>query len=341
MKITIKDVAREAGVSDTTVSLVFSGHSRITAETRQRVLRVAERLCYIPHLPARHLRLGGAKILGFLVNDISNPFYVGMIRAAKEVARKSGYQMVIADSQWDPVQEREHLQTMFSSGIRGLLAIMTEQSSENIELIASSTAPVMLLDTSPEKYRGAFFGNDLESAGAIAARHLMEVGCRRLVWVGGPLQWSEHSSFVKLKNGFEGEISKKGKKDLIYRMVDGGVTLAEGEDSFRRLHDFFPEVDGVFCANDLCAIGFIDEADRAGRRVGKDLRVMGVDDLDVSRLGRISLTSIRQPYEKIAQEGMKALIESVEQQKGLKKRKVFQPELIVRGSTGFVDEFFE
>jgi LacI family transcriptional regulator len=111
------------------------------------------------------------------------------------------------------------------------------------------------------------------------------------------------------------------------------LTIADGQRVFSEVMERFPKVDGVLCGNDLCALGVMEGVDKAGLRVGRDVAVMGIDNLPISQLGRIALTSIEEPYEDIASEATRALIDSIEKNSPLSVRRMMPPRLIVRRST--------
>jgi len=333
MTVTIKGIAREAGVSDATVSLSLSGHPRISNKTREKVLEVASRMKYSPNLSARILRSGGIRAIGLLVNDITNPFYASMIQRAERVANDHGYQLIIAESQWNPKKEIQAIETLISFRVKGLLVILTEQSPESMELLAQTSIPVIAMDTRPPSFKGCFIGNDLTATGRIAAEHLLEVGCRHPVFLTAAPPMQGFSAFVDLQKGFMQALKKHSLEFATPPVVPAGLTIEQGAAAFAKILKYHPKADGLLCANDLCALGVIMMADREGIRVGTELRVMGIDNLEVSALPRISLTSIRQPYDRIAQTSTTMMIEHIERQAPLKKHRALLPELIVRQST--------
>lgn len=330
---TIKDIAREAGVSDATVSLSFSGHPRISEKTRTKVLKVAARLKYSPNLPARALRSGGINAIGFVVNDITNPFYAAMIQHAEGVANERGFQLIVAESQWNPQKEIKAIETMISSRIKGLLVILTEQTTRSLELLKQSGLPMVAVDTHPPTFKGSFVGNDLHASGFMAATHLLEAGCKHplLLTAGQPLE--DFSAFVALKKGFLKGLKSHSIEYGKPPVITAGLTIAQGALAFSRIRTQFPKTDGILCANDLCAFGVMKMADEEGIIIGEDLRLMGIDDLDLSAFPRISLTSIRQPYDQIAQMATTLLTDHIKNQTRLSKRLSLPPKLIIRRST--------
>lgn len=331
--VTIRDIAREAGVSDATVSLSFSGHPRISGKTREKVKKVAARLKYSPNISARVLRNGGSQAIGFLVNDISNAFYASMIQRAESVANEHGYQLIIAESQWNARKETKAIETLISSRVRGLMVILTEQDPRSVELLEQASIPVIAVDTRPPGYKGSFIGNDLVATGRLAARHLLEVGCQYPVFLTALPSMKGFSAFVDLEKGFLEILKARSRNPAKPPVVPAGLTIEEGAAAFSKVRKDHPEADGLLCVNDLCALGAMRTADSMGIQIGKDLKVMGIDNLAVSALPRISLTSISQPYDRIAQTAAMLIIDHLERQVPLDARLALLPELIVRQST--------
>ena len=333
MTATIRDIARMARVSTATVSLVFSGNARISARTRAKVQRVARRMRYVPNIGARNLRRGASNLIGFIVNDITDPFYGIMVQVAEAAAMERGYQLIIADNQWNPEREIAAIEKIVSLRARGLLLCSTERTDLPMKLLTDAGLPVVLLDTCPPGYKGCFIGNDVMAAGRLAATHLLEAGCRNPVFLTANQPLLSFSGFMAMREGFLRVLRKRRLGQLARRVVRAGLTIDEGRDAFHRVRASAPDVDGVFCANDLCALGVMAAADEAGLRVGRDLAVMGIDDLAIARLPRIGLTSLRQPHEQIARTAAHVLIESFEQGRYPGIRQLFQPELVIRQSS--------
>lgn len=330
---TIHDVALLAAVSDTTVSLAFRPNSRISDSTRRRVMAAANQLHYVPNINARALRVGTADTIGFLINDISSPFYAEMVSLAEAIALKRGYQIVVADGHWDPEREVHLVETLISSRVRGMLICPCEKTRKSLDRLTESSIPCVAVDTIPESYRGAFIGNDLVATGQMGADHLIDVGSRRLALLTADPQRDSFSAFVAIRKGFLEAAARRGIDPESIAVIHAGLTIDAGKYGFQRLHKRAPEVDGVLCVNDLSAIGVLDAAEARGIRIGPELAVMGIDDLEVSRTSRISLTSLRQPHARIIELAVHALIDGIEADDAPDITMVLPPELIVRNST--------
>ena len=332
-KPTIRDIAKEAGVSDTAVSLSFKQNSRVSAATRERVLGVARRLGYFPNRSARNLRYGGSRSIGFVVIEITNPFYSRMIRSAERIARGLGYDVLFAESYWDPQKEIRTVSGMIENGVSGMLMCFCENTRESLGLIEQSRLPMIAVDTCPPFYKGPYVTNALAGAGRMAADHLVRAGCRRLVFFNASPEMSGFSSFQLLLKGFREGLGNAGIAPSSLSVLDADWTIEGGSSGFDRLLASATPFDGIFCVNDLCAFGVMDAAERAGRRAGKDFAVMGIDNLELGGIRRISLTSIDQPYDRIIELAVKSLIESIESGKPCSVRRRLAPTLVARDST--------
>jgi len=333
-KVTIKDIAREAGVSHATVSMVFSGEPRISEETSKKVFRIARRMNYVPNMAARNLRKGESKLIGFVLNDLSNPVYGRMAQVAETAATALGYQVIIADHQWSPEGEADAIRKMIGFRARGLLVCSTEQSNSALNLLSEMGNPaVVALDNCPPGFKGAYVGCDTEALGSIAAKHLIEVGCKNPLLFTGTHALRDFSSFVNLKKGFVEYLSNQGFENPEKRVVYSGLTIEEGQQAYYRIFAQKIPVDGIFCVNDLCACGVMAATDELGIKIGRSLALMGIGDHPFSSLPRISLTSIREPLERIVRLAVEELIHSFEQECSPDIRLDLPPELVVRSSS--------
>jgi len=326
-KPTIRDIAREAGVSDTAVSLSFQPNSRVSAATRERILGIARRLNYFPNRSARNLRYGHSRTIGFVVIEITNPFYSRMIRSAEKIAHELGYEILFAESYWDPQKEIRIVSNMIENRVAGILMCFCENTCESLNLIQQSHLPLIAVDTCPPRYKGSYVANALASAGRMAAEHLVEAGCRHPVFFNASIGMSRFSSFQLLLKGF-----RQGLRARDMDLCDSAV-IEGGSAGFAQLLSSGQPFDGIFCVNDLCAFGVIDAAERSGHRVGKDLAIMGIDNLEIGSISRISLTSIDQPYDHIIELATRSMIESIENNRPCAVRRRLMPTLIEREST--------
>lgn len=332
---TIKELADLAGVSWTTVSLVFQGSPRVSEKTRENVLRIAREINYVPNLAARQLRRGKSRIknIGLLVNDLSNPFYALMVHSAEKAASKRGFEVLVADTQWTADKELAELENMVQFRVDGLAACLSEANPRSIELLERFPAPFIVLDTVPDQYSGPYVANDVAAAARLAAQHLIDIGCKNIAYIGGEARTSEFSNFRKITDVFARRLKDNRLSFGPDHIFSAGLTIDAGRAAMTTILKTMPKVDGLFCANTLCAMGAMDTAARKGIKVGPDIAILGIDDLDICTLDCISLTAIRQPYEQLTELAIDMLIKGIDTGKPVGLKVLLEPELVVRNST--------
>ncbi|HEY3417383.1 MAG TPA: LacI family DNA-binding transcriptional regulator [Armatimonadota bacterium] len=335
MTITINDIAQRAGVTNTTVSLVLRGDARISAKTRQRVLQIAKELHYVPNSAARQLRRAQSrtKVLGILIPDITNPFYALVAHASHVAAAQRHYQVLIGDSQWDPARELEEIQTFIEYRVDGVLGCFCEQTTESFAELDSFGIPHLVLDVCPPGYTGACVLNDMEAAGRLAANHLVEQGYRRLAFMTAEAPNSPLTASQAMVREFRRTLRDLGVPFTDDRVIHAGWSMQEGMHAFPALGRIPGGVDAVVCLNTLCALGVMEAADHQGVRIGPELGLLGVDDLEICQLSRIGLTVIREPDTELTKVGVDLLISSIDAATPPTARLMLQPNLIVRDST--------
>lgn len=330
---TLKDVAHQADVSVTTASLSFKPESRISDRTRERVLAVAERLDYVPNRAARWLRQKKSRTIGLLIPHITKPSCARFVRDARQWARAREYEAVFAESMWDPEEEGNAIAELVEMRVAGvLLGLLTEANHDILPALDARGIPYVVMDTAPTDYAGNFVGNDLRLTGHMAAAHLLDVGCRRPVFISGRREWTL-SSFLALREGFLSCLQEEGALWTDEPIAWGGLSMGEGKEAATHLMETMPGVDGIFALNDSCAYGVMEALDARGIRPGADVALIGLDDLPASGLSRISLTTMRQPRDRMVKIAAGALIDLVEGKRKAPVREALAPELVVRDST--------
>jgi LacI family transcriptional regulator len=167
----------------------------------------------------------------------------------------------------------------------------------------------------------------------MAAEHLVEVGCKQLVFFNSDDSMAKFSSFQFMLKGFKDYLRTKQIPFDDSRVINAGIDIEGGVKGFNHLMDSGKPFDGLFCVNDLCAIGAMEAAEKDGYETGENLAIMGIDNIDLSGVSRISLTSIDQPYDKIIKMATEALIECIEHDKPCTIQEKLKPVLVVRDST--------
>lgn len=332
MRATIKDIAKAAKVSDTAVSLAFLEKSRISKKTREKVLRIASQLGYIPNTGAQKLRNGKTKTIAFIINDITNPFYSLMAKEAENIIEGFGFEMFSADSNWDPVREEQIINKIIQMRIEGAIFCLSEKNMKAIDLLEKYSIPCISVDSYSKAYNGSYIANDFGKCGKIVSQHLLDIGCKTPGIVGADETMSEFSAFKRIFNAFEKNFEDNGIKIKTQNKINAGLKIADGRKAFEQALKNGFNADGVICANDLCAMGVMEAAENNELQIGKDLAVVGIDNLEASSFSKISLTSVKQPYKEIAQKAASALFDLINKE-GSKIQIELSPELIIRKST--------
>ncbi|MFA5468629.1 MAG: LacI family DNA-binding transcriptional regulator [Sphaerochaetaceae bacterium] len=332
--VTIKDIANIAGVSETTVSLSFQPNSRISKATRERVLKVAHDLRYVRNSVAQNLRGGRTKTIGFIVNDINNYIYHIMSTVAAQIGNQFGFQLLYADTQWDPSKAIEVTKTMLAKQVEGFMLSLNEKEDVSLDLIRHANIPYVVIDTIPKPFDGAYVVNDGVEIGKIAATHFAELGCKRVAFFNASKEMSLFSAFTQQIEGLESSLHSFGipfsGEDIFY----AGLTVEEGNRACTKLLERGAcPYDGILCVNDYVAYGVMQTAEKHGIKIGRDLALIGIDNLEFSALDRISLSSIAIDYHKMTTLAVSKLIDSIEGPKEMTYQKTLAPKLIIREST--------
>ncbi|GAA1962821.1 LacI family DNA-binding transcriptional regulator [Kitasatospora viridis] len=331
--VRIKEVAREAGVSMGTVSNVLNRPESVSEETRLRVQSVISRLGYVRSESARQLRVGSSRIVALLVLDMRNPFFVDVASGAEQAAREAGLGVMVCNSAQNLRDEADYLGLFTEQRVRGVLVTPADGSGRNLEILRAQGIPYVLVDKATAGTDGCSVSVDDEVGGRLAARHLLAIGHRSIVYVSGP----SHLSQVRdRRTGALAALAEAGlpAEALVELPVDR-LDVAAGRDAGARLLGLEPRPTAVFCANDLLALGVLQALFAAGVRVPADIALVGYDDIEFAAAAAVPLTSVRQPALTLGRQAAELLIEETgpDRQDHRHRQIVLQPELVVRQSS--------
>ncbi|WP_405057726.1 LacI family transcriptional regulator [Kribbella sp. NBC_01505] len=326
MPATIRDVARLAGVSPSTVSRALSLPDMVNPDTRARVAVAVERLRYEPNRAARGLITGRTGNVGLVVPDLANPFFAGVVKGVQARARRDDVAVFVADTDEEPAVEAGLFRAL-AKQVDGLILCSPRSSVDELAAIAEDTNVVLINRGVPGVSRVIF---DDEDAMRQAMAHLVALGHRRIAWVAGPeASWSNQHRTVGLRAAAEAhgvELVVVGNFAPTY---EGGVAAAD--------QAVATDATAVVTYNDLMGIGLLTRLHARGISVPDELSVLGVDDIEMSRMAIPSLSTIRLPKQRagqIAVEILLGLITMPEMIPPLHWQDPLPGELIVRNSTG-------
>lgn len=322
------DVAERAGVSQPTVSLVLGDNpeARVADATRQRVLEAARELGYRPNLLARGLSRRRSYALGVVVPDLSNPFFADVVSGVQAVAAEEGYAVLLCEGRHVPAAR--HLEELRSRLIDGVILDSAGVSSVPVERLEGLN--LVLIDEPTDRWPGV--ASDAEAAGRLAAEHLLELGHRRLAFLGPA---SPAFGFRYRERGFVARLAEEGLRldsDRLRRVPAAAKGGGEGMTSLLALEE--PPT-GVFCADDRVAVGALKACLAAGVGVPERVSLVGCDDVELARLTSPELTTVRVPAREMGARAARLLVRRLEGgDTGPGPSRPLPVELMRRGSSG-------
>jgi LacI family transcriptional regulator len=339
MAVRLKDIARDLGVSVITVSKALRDHSDISQETKARVLKRCRELNYRPNLAARALVTGRTNMLGFVVPDLLNSFFSEIVRSVSATLQGTGYTLVTTSSEEDSKHEKQAVEQLITRGVDVLLVASSQWTVEMFRRVEEAGIPYILIDRSFTELAAHFVGVNDEEVGALATRHLAEVGCKRIAHIGG----SGLSPMVGRMEGYKRTLANLGlanHAELIYnveRVEERGD--ATGYKAANKLLQQSPPPDGIFCYNDAIAYGAIAAVLEAGLRVPEDVAIVGCGNLIYNKFLKVPLSSIDQQTAAIGQRAGKLALQLIEAGAPIAPQRILlEPKLVVRESTQRKDE---
>ncbi|MEA5051593.1 MAG: LacI family DNA-binding transcriptional regulator, partial [Oscillospiraceae bacterium] len=301
MRPTIRDIAARAGTSAATVSMVLSGKSeRISQQTRDRILAIARELNYRPNQTAVNLKMNRSRTLGLIVSDIRNDYYASVARGLEDRCRKSGMSMLLCNSADSYTRETEYIEVLDSKGIDGVVLGMSstgsiEKAKRSVELLQQKGIPFVLLDRTITGPSCNSVSTDDTEGGRLAAEHLLSLGHTHIAVITGP----DYLAGSRLRlSAFSARMREAGLRPEAGLTVHSDYSYAGGAKACAELlaRGGFS---AVFAFNDMMALGACSVLRERGLRVPQDVSVMGFDDIFLSRIVDVPLTTIRQPMYEI------------------------------------------
>lgn len=328
----IKDVANHASVAVGTVSNVLNYPDRVSQRTKERVLKAIDELGFVRNDAARQLRAGHSRTVGLIVLDVGNPFFTSVVRAAEDAAGLHGSAVLLGDSGHDAGREANYIDLFQEQRVQGLLISPVGDVTERLDLLRERGVPTVLVDRLADEDRFSSVSVDDDAGGYLAARHLLDLGRRSLAFVGGPLSIRQVADRLA---GARRAVAEVDGAILEVLDSDGQSVLAGrgvGNNLVERGTGNLP--DGIFCANDLLALGVMQSLTMMnGVRIPEDVALIGYDDIDFAVSAVVPLSSIRQPTDDIGRTAIELLTEELDAQHPRHRAVVFTPELVVRQST--------
>jgi LacI family transcriptional regulator len=333
VRVTIADVAREAGVSMMTVSRVVNNKEGVSQETRQAIEEVIQRLDYHPNILARGLATQRTGTLGLIVPDISNPFFSGVARGVERAASEKGYSILVCDTEEDPQRELDVLELLLEKWVDGLVLCSSRLEQSKLQSILAQYPATVLVNKELEIENANFFIgcaliND-KAGGQMATNHLIKSGHSVIGFLAGP---PVSQSGCWREEGYRQALVEAGLPDRPELVVPCAPTVEGGQKAAAQLLAAHPEITALFCYNDLVAVGVIQACNATGRIVPDDLAIVGYDDIILAPLVTPPLTTCRVEREELGKLATELLLERLGGCAEECQKRILQPELIIRAS---------
>ena len=332
--ISVREVAAEAGVSVGTVSNVLNRPDKVSAGTVSRVQAAIELLGFVRNDAARQLRAGRSRSIGLVVLDVGNPFFTDLARGAEDRAAQAGLTVLLGNSDETAERESAYLDLFEEQRVHGVLISPLGESGEQLSRLRRRGTPTVVVDRQIEDLSFSSVSVDDVFGGHLAASHLIESGRTRLAFVGGPpgiRQVSDRLEGARRAVAEHPGVTLEVIETCSLSVLEG---RAVGESLRSRTADARP--DAVFAANDLLALGVLQALSMLGEvRVPQEIALIGYDDIAFASAAVVPLSSIRQPSALIGSTAVELLLREADDGANfVPEQVVFQPELVVRASTG-------
>ncbi|WP_291632857.1 LacI family DNA-binding transcriptional regulator [Clostridium sp.] len=321
---TIKDVARESGVTVTTVSRVLNNRGYISDATRKKVNEAIEALHYQPNELARSLFRKKSNFIGLIVPNVAHPFFAELTRFIEYYAYKEEYKVLICNSYQDTIKEREYVEMLKRNQVDGI--IMGSHTLETSDYLVP-TLPIVAIDRNFSQGI-PYVTSDNYNGGVLATNLLIDKGCKKIVHISGPLELNTPAN-----NRYKAFMDIVKKRNVEYVIVEAKLDIFESYEKLAyKLFAEEPDIDGVFASSDMIAASILHVANEIGKEIPKDLKIIGYDDINIARMIIPPLTTIKQPIEKMAELAVSLLINQIKHNE-VKLENVLPISLVERKTT--------
>jgi len=326
MSVTIKDVARQAGVSVASVSRALNGHDSVTPETRQRIINTAAPLRYTPHSAARSLITRRHATIGFVLPELHGEFFSELIRGVDHAARASRLHLLVSSSHGNATEASAALRAMLGR-VDGLLLMSPHVDADTLANILPGQLPAVLINVPADSQIHSSLRIDNHTGAFTMTRHLVERGHQRIAFVSGP---AENFDASERERGYRDALAQFAPK-MTAQVIEGDFSEEAGQRAGAQIAAMKKRPDAVFAANDMMAVGCLFALTEAGLRVPQDVAVAGFDDIPIARFVRPSLTTMRVNIADLGERAAATLIATLREGKPI-HHTLLTPELVLRDS---------
>ncbi|KNC90862.1 ribose operon transcriptional repressor RbsR [Trabulsiella odontotermitis] len=327
---TMKDVARVAGVSTSTVSHVINKDRFVSEAITAKVEAAIKNLNYAPSALARSLKLNQTRTIGMLITASTNPFYSELVRGVERSCFERGYSLVLCNTEGDEQRMNSNLETLMQKRVDGLLLLCTETHQPSREIMQRyPSVPMVMMDWAPFDGDCDLIQDNSLFGGDMATQYLIDTGHTRIACISGPLD--KTPARLRLE-GYRAAMHRAGFAITEGYEITSDFEFGGGFEAMNKLLALPVPPDAVFAGNDAMAVGAYQALYQAGLRIPQDMAVIGYDDIELARYMTPPLTTVHQPKDELGELAIDVLIHRMAQPEQKQQRVQLTPELVVRGS---------
>jgi DNA-binding LacI/PurR family transcriptional regulator len=329
MQTTIKEIAQRLGLNPSTVSRALAGKPDVSKHTREQVIEMARQLNYTPNLWAQNLVGSASSWIGCLVLDLSNPFYVPLVRALEEVAARNGYIIFLGESQRKLQTEKDMVERFRRIKVAGVLVTPVLVDLSHLQALRDENVPVVVVGRSVSGFDSVNIDNF--HSGYLVGQYLLHLGHQRVgfLYSGNPHNTPE----IERLKGFKAALSEK-QVDLAWETAVGNNELSGGELGAQKWLGNPHRPSAVFCSNDMLAMGFISQAIQLGVPVPEEVSVVGHDNVPFAGLFKVPLTTVSFSTDQMGRKAMEILLGRLASGNCCEDPQtvLLEPEIVIRNS---------
>ena len=327
---TIKDVARMAGVSTTTVSHVINKTRFVAEATQQKVLAAVDELNYAPSAVARSLKCNTTRTIGMLVTKSTNPFFAEVVHGVEEYCYGAGYTLILCNTEGNLEKQRDYLRMLSEKRVDGLLVMCSDLDQMLLDLLErKNDLPMVIMDWGPESPHTDNILDNAENGGYIATKHFIENGHKKIGCLSGQVDKSTCQERLK---GFRKAMTEAELTVNDDWLLDGDFECESAVEAAQKFIAMEDRPTAIFCFNDIMAMALISTFEQAGLRVPDDISIIGYDNIDLAPYFSPPLTTVHQPKRRLGKKAIEILLERVKDKNHERQTFEMTPKLVERKS---------
>ena len=327
---TIKDVARMAGVSTTTVSHVINKTRFVAEATQKKVLAAVDELNYAPSAVARSLKCNTTRTIGMLVTKSTNPFFAEVVHGVEEFCYGAGYTLILCNTEGNLSKQRDYLRMLAEKRVDGLLVMCSDLDEQLLGLLErQKETPMVIMDWGPESPHTDKIQDNAELGGYVAAKFFIEHGHKAIGCLTGH---SEKTACRERLKGYRKAMSEAGLEVNEDWILEGDFECESAVGAAKQIISMAERPSAIFCFNDIMAMAMISTFQQAGIRVPEDISIIGYDNIDLAPYFSPPLTTIHQPKRRLGKSAVEILMDRVKDKEHAPQVFEMVPELVIRNS---------